>query len=171
MDLASYFVKIKAGEMDYFHPFYEASKKAIFYNIFALCKDYALSEDILEETYLSFLKNIDKIDNSENILGYLMRISKNLTLDYFKKNSRIILSDDIYQQGENDTYCLDQKLLLEKIHKILKKDEYKIFLLHVLGDLTFDEISKATHKPLGTILWKYNSAIKKLRKELEDEYS
>ena len=38
-------------------------------------------------------------------------------------------------------------------------------------DLTFDEISKATHKPLGTILWKYNSAIKKLRKELEDEYS
>ena len=106
MDLATYFVKIKAGEMDYFHPFYEASKKAIFYNIFALCKDYALSEDILEETYLSFLKNIDKIDNSENILGYLMRISKNLTLDYFKKNSRIILSDDIYQQGENDTYYL-----------------------------------------------------------------
>ena len=33
------------------------------------------------------------------------------------------------------------------------------------GELTFKEISEILEKPMGTVTWLYNSAIKKLRKK------
>ena len=57
------------------------------------------------------------------------------------------------------------KILKEK----LSKEDLEIIILHVLDELTFNEISKFKNIPLGTILWKYNKIIKYLRKELNYE--
>ena len=62
---------------------------------------------------------------------------------------------------------IDKDLILKKIRDILNKKEVDIFILHVLGDLGFNEIAEIQNKPLGTVLWSYNNSIKKLRKELK----
>ena len=59
--------------------------------------------------------------------------------------------------------------LLNRIKEILKDKEFEIFVLHAVNDYTFEEIAKLKHRPLGTILWSYNNAIKKIQKELADE--
>ena len=53
--------KIKSDE-SYFSEFFELTKKQIFYNIFSILKDYQLSEDVLQETYVSFLSNLNSLD-------------------------------------------------------------------------------------------------------------
>ena len=46
----------------------------------------------------------------------------------------------------------------------LKPSERQVVSLKVLGELTFKEISQIMNLPMGTVTWKYQNAIKKLRR-------
>ncbi len=169
--LKSCVVKMKNGNLEVFNAFYEECKKSIFYNIFALTKNHEISEDLLHDTFVKFLNEVSKVDVNKSISGYLMVMSRNLTLDYFKKHNRIEeIEDDSLIPSDNDSSnSIDQEILLNRIKKILNDKEFEVFVLHVLDDLSFKEIAKLRHRPLGTTLYQYNSAIKKLQEELEYE--
>lgn len=164
INLKSYVIEFQKNDLSRFDEFYDAIKEKVFYNILALTKSYELSEDLLQDTFVKFLKTVKDLDPNDSVLGYLMVISRNLTLDYFKKNNRVRLIDETKDHPyEVDQDEVDKNLLLEKVKEILKPKEFEIFVLHVLSELTFDEIAKLKKKPLGTITWAYNNAIKKLK--------
>lgn len=167
MSLNEVFLELKRGDQSHFNWFYENSKKQLFYNILSYTKNYELSEDLLQETYVKFLTNIKNIDDRVNVLGYLMVMSKNITLDYFKKNNRIeTLNEEDISFEDNKIH---ETMLVSKIKEILNDIEFKILILHILGELTFNEIKDIVKKPLGTVLWIYNNSLKKVRKELNYE--
>ncbi|MCI5542366.1 MAG: RNA polymerase sigma factor [Mollicutes bacterium] len=167
MSLNEVFLELKRGDQSHFNWFYENSKKQLFYNILSYTKNYELSEDLLQETYVKFLTNIKNIDDRVNVLGYLMVMSKNITLDYFKKNNRIeTLNEEDISFEDNKIH---ETMLVSKIKEILNDIEFKILILHILGELTFNEIKDIVKKPLGTVLWIYNKSLKKVRKELNYE--
>lgn len=167
MSLNEVFLELKRGDQSHFNWFYENSKKQLFYNILSYTKNYELSEDLLQETYVKFLTNIKNIDDKVNVLGYLMVMSKNITLDYFKKNNRIeTLNEEDISFEDNKIH---ETMLASKIKEILNDIEFKILILHILGELTFNEIKDIVKKPLGTVLWIYNKSLKKVRKELNYE--
>jgi RNA polymerase sigma-70 factor (ECF subfamily) len=58
-------------------------------------------------------------------------------------------------------------MLLKDIVETLDEDEYEIVLLYVLGNYTHKQIAEGLSKPIGTITWKYQEALKKLRTKLE----
>ena len=91
--LKEYVMEMKNGDMSRFNDFYELTKRSIFYNIYALSKHHETSEDLLQDTYMKFLKELPNIDVSKSIGGYLMVIARTLTLDYFKKNNRLMEFD------------------------------------------------------------------------------
>ena len=167
MSLNEVFLELKRGDQSHFNWFYENSKKQLFYNILSYTKNYELSEDLLQETYVKFLTNIKNIDDKVNVLGYLMVMSKNITLDYFKKNNRIeTLNEEDISFEDNKIH---ETMLVSKIKEILNDIEFKILILHILGEITFNEIKDIVKKPLGTVLWIYNKSLKKVRKELNYE--
>ena len=167
MSLNEVFLELKRGDQTHFNWFYENSKKQLFYNILSYTKNYELSEDLLQETYVKFLTNIKNIDDKVNVLGYLMVMSKNITFDYFKKNNRIeTLNEEDISFEDNKIH---ETMLVSKIKEILNDIEFKILILHILGELTFNEIKDIVKKPLGTVLWIYNKSLKKVRKELNYE--
>lgn len=167
MSLNEVFLELKRGDQTHFNWFYENSKKQLFYNILSYTKNYELSEDLLQETYVKFLTNIKNIDDKVNVLGYLIVMSKNITLDYFKKNNRIeTLNEEDISFEDNKIH---ETMLVSKIKEILNDIEFKILILHILGELTFNEIKDIVKKPLGTVLWIYNKSLKKVRKELNYE--
>ncbi|MFA7417825.1 MAG: sigma-70 family RNA polymerase sigma factor, partial [Acholeplasma sp.] len=55
-----------------------------------------------------------------------------------------------------------------KILDLLDEIEKEVVTLHIINDLKFREIAKILKKPLGTVLWIYNKAIKKLRDKVGD---
>ena len=64
-------------------------------------------------------------------------------------------------QKENDLfYLLDY----------LEEKEREIVILHLVDNLKFKEIVKLKQMPLGTVLWLYNKAIKKLKRKVVEEY-
>lgn len=161
--------KLKNGEMSYFDNFYQLTKSKVFYMSYSITRDTHSSEDILQETYLKFLDSLNRIKEDENIFSYLMQISKNLSLNYVKRRNKeedidnyIVSSEDedIDPFVESDVY----KLMKET----LNDNEFQIVILHVVNDMTHKEISELLKKPIGTVLWAYNNAIKKLRSKEDD---
>ena len=53
---------------------------------------------------------------------------------------------------------------LRRAMESLKPDEREVVDLKVAGGFTFREISEMVEKPMGTVTWLYNNAIKRLRR-------
>ncbi|MDY5441220.1 MAG: sigma-70 family RNA polymerase sigma factor [Candidatus Enteromonas sp.] len=166
MDLIVILHELQGGDRTHFPELYEATKRPVFYNILAITKDHGLAEDILQETFIRFLQNPPNTNNENKLLGYLMRVSKNLALDLMEKRSRMDEIPEGTDLPSVDVHRIDEEILVGQIKKILNEKEFQVFILHVLGNQTFEEIHKTLKRPLGTILWSYNEAIKKLRKEM-----
>lgn len=157
-------------DLSSFSFFFEETKRPLFYNIYALTRSKEESEDLLQETYVRFLENIKRVRLDRSILGYLMVLSRNLALDHLKKRKHDSLSDDALSvYGTRDRYQDGAEGLLERIKTFLKEKEFEVFVLRAMDDLSFKEIAKLKHRPLGTVLWLYQNALKKIRKEIPYE--
>ena len=164
--------EIRNGQMSSFDPFYEATKRVIFFNIYSYVKHHETAEDLLQDTYVAFLKSASSIDNSQPILAYLLTISKNLSLNYLRTSSRQVPLNETFEDtnGVNQKYSVEEDELITKIKDLLKPEEFRIFYLKTVEEYTHQEISTLLHKPIGTITWAYNNAIKKLQKGLKNIY-
>ena len=56
-------------------------------------------------------------------------------------------------------------------NNVLAEDEFNIVMMYAIGGYKHKEIAEFLHMPLGTVTWKYATALKKLRKALADEES
>ena len=161
---------LKSKDLSCFDEFYENTKTKTYNIIYALVRNQTITEDLLQDTYVKFLNNLESLKEDVNPVGYLTTIARNTALDYLKRNHREVYVDaydnvDIYG-GESDKYNLDINVF--KIAKeLLRPKEFEIVYLHLIEDLKFEDISKHINKPLGTVLWSYNNSIKKLRKEMK----
>lgn len=163
---------LKTGDFDAFDEFYTLTKYPVYYSLLALVNNEDIVEDILAETYLKFLENLRKVKTNKNPLGYLLTISRNLALDYFKKENRISYIEDYATASEIGAYVEDNydfsDMLLARMKELLTPLEYEVVVLRILSELTHKEIANHLKKPLGTITWTYQNALKKLQKGLED---
>lgn len=153
--------------------------KIVLYNfILSLVKDKTISEDIFQET---FIRVIDKISKYKpgNFKAFLFTVARNIIIDEIRKKSKNIeltlsstSADEEYDTLNNISAKEDtQELILKKIESeriyiAIEKlpTQYKeiIYLKH-FADLTFDDISKITGTPIGTLLSRFKRAIDKLK--------
>ena len=59
--------------------------------------------------------------------------------------------------------------MLDLVYKTLSGLELEVFILHVIDEFKHREIADILDKPIGTITWAYNNAVKKLRLKVGDE--
>ena len=150
----------------HFDAFYELTKKQVFYTSYAITRDRDASEDILQEVYLNFIKHLNRINLKKSILGYLLKTSKNLSLNYIKKHKREVIFDfDMVKEDSKPTPYHELEMV-EKIKKIIKPFEFEVLILHVINDMTHKEIGEFLNKPIGTITYTYKCAIDKIRSEI-----
>jgi RNA polymerase sigma-70 factor (ECF subfamily) len=74
-----------------------------------------------------------------------------------------------YQVADNNKSNVYQEIEVLDMLKSLDDTSKEIVILHVINELKFKEIAKIVDKPLGTVLWIYNKAIKTLKGELKNE--
>ena len=167
MDLKELLIQLQNDKMEYFDEFYNLTKNKVFYMAYSILQDYHLSEDILQDTYVKFLKHKNKVKVDGNILSYLLEISKNLSLNYVNKHKKVVNIDNIiFKYEEQYQEEFEELKLVKEMKKILNENEFQIVILKIINELTNNEIAQLLNKPLGTVLWTYNNAIKKLRRDL-----
>jgi len=162
--------KLKSGDTDAFDKVYEMTYRKIYFVVLPILRDRALTEDIIQDTYIKLLEKLDNYQ-ANNALAYILTIAKNLALNEYNRRKREIRDIDFDSREFSFAEYLEidavNRDLIESALKVLSINEKNVFLLHNLENLTHREISLMLEMPLGTITWTYQQAIKKMRKHLE----
>ena len=158
--------KLQNNELEFFDEFYELTHRKVYFMAYSLLRDEASSEDIVQEVYIKVLDKPKRIKVDGNITSYLIEMSKNITLNYLKKEQRSSVEyvEEISGEDDPDVMSLKDTEVFQLMKRKLNEKEFTIVILHVVNDLKHDEISKLLKIPLGTVTWTYNNALKKLTK-------
>ena len=126
--------------------------------------------DLAQDVFVSFFNNADKINN--NIKYYLTTSAKNHSLNYLRKNNKIVRIEDIELDDvvdivydNNDSYSF--YFLIKILKKELKENEFKVLSMHLFDNLTFKQISKKLNVKESTIKTLYYRTICKCKSIME----
>ncbi len=157
--------KLRMKDYSEFDLFYEQTKKNVYFTIKNIIHDEEETKDLMQDTYVKFLNNLDKY-KEENLNAFLILMARNIAINAYNKRKKEVIDmeyvDSIVTTKASDSYVF-------RILDILNEEEKEIVLFHIVENLKFKDISRIVDKPLGTVLWIYNIAIKKL-KERKDEF-
>ncbi len=169
MKFDEYVEQFKKNDYSRFDDFYKLTQKQVFFTALGILKDATLAEDVMHDTYVSFLENIDSYKKGANIYAYLTVIARNKSINFYNKNKRVSFDDDaltnIKTEQNFDTGGVDAILNL-----LDKEEDREIITYHVILGYKFIEIASIMNTPLGTVLWRYNKAMKLLREKVGEFY-
>ena len=158
----------------HFAPFYELTKNRVYALLFSYVREAAEAEDLLQETYITLLENLNRVKTQDKPLAYLYTTAKHLAIDALRKRKHPLELDKEETAeviGFADPVSDESPQLLEEIKALLKPFEFQVYVLHVLSDMTFKEIAKTVHRPLGTLTYTYSIALDKLQKGLNPQWT
>jgi len=160
--------KFIKGDKSAFEELYRQTRKSVYYVALAVLRDRALAEDVMQSTYLNVLKNIDKYQPDTNAAAWILRIARNEALNLKKSRGRERYVDESENAGIFGSYQHDDYgLLIDLARKILSEEEFTIVMLVTACGYKRREIAKMFGSPTSTVTWKYNTALAKMRKSLE----
>ena len=133
---------------------YKKYSKLVYNYLYRLTKNIELSEELMQETFYSAIKGINKFKGNCKISVWLCQIAKNKWRDYLNKSKKIqltSLSDDIEFLINTDYYfedISDKDEIIQLYNNINKLDESvrEVFYLRIKGELSFKEIAEITGK-------------------------
>lgn len=154
--------------------------------VYAIALDILKNKENAEDVTSDFFIKIWNISNSyrpgNGHKAWMARIIKNMAIDFLRKHKKEVLMDILEDaSGESETesygrsiYGGDSKsvveeevmvdMSVEEALAVLNSAEREIITLKIMGDMTFKEIAALLDQPMGTVTWKYQNAIKKLRR-------
>ncbi len=165
-ELRQKLLAMQNGDKIAFEEIYEQLKTPIYTIILRITQDNALSEDILQEVFLKLYRSPLK-PQIENPRAYLFQMAHNLAIDNVRKQQpRFADLESIENLAYLPTDDFSLRMDFDHAMKRLPLQERQIVSLHINGELKFREIANMMDIPLGTVLWKYQKAIKWLRSKL-----
>ena len=152
---------------------YEKYALKIYKYIFALCKNNDIADEILQETFYSALKNIDKFKGKSSIYTWLCTIAKNNWKNYLIRKNKIKfvpLDEDLldysqFENTENKQELVDLYKAMHKLDSITKE----ILLIKLHSDLTFKEIGDLFGKSEQWARTRFYRGKLKLKEDLKNE--
>ncbi|MEG1528408.1 MAG: sigma-70 family RNA polymerase sigma factor [Clostridia bacterium] len=166
--------ELKKGKQQYFDEFFELTKNAVFYITFSVLKNQEEANDVMQETYITFLNNLISLDCDKNFHAYLLTIARNKAINvYNQRRFTASIENEEFLSAEAPTIfdSIDTPLLLLCKEK-MPAEEWQLIELAVIQGYNRTEIANMLGKPLATIYWQYNKAIEKVKhyyKEVYDE--
>lgn len=126
------------------------------------------AEDVASEFFIRLWKIAHTYRKGRGHRAWLITIAHNMAIDYQRKHSREQVMEEIPETGQMQWEQRENQILgrlsLEQALNKLEQEERQIINLKIMGELTFREIAAIIGRPLGTVTWRYQTAIKKLKR-------
>lgn len=163
-NVSKFIIEAQNGDESSFNILYDLTNAIIYDSIYKIIRNEDTSLDLVQDTFLKVLQG--KLKYEDNGLSYLITIAKNLAINFYNKSKKEILIDfeeeeNIYRKESNkdDDYAYIKELMQSN----LSPYQLSLINMHIEEGLTHKEIAKRLNKPIGTITWQYNEALKSLR--------
>lgn len=154
------------GDRNSLRQIYDAYLKLIYATVYNVIGHREEAEDITSEFFIKLYSIAESYKPGNGHKRWMVTIARNMAVDRIRKIDREALVDEIpeTEQGSNMEEQVVNSVSLNVAMESLKPDEREIVDLKVAGGFTFREISEMVGKPMGTVTWLYNNAIKRLRR-------
>lgn len=154
-------------------------------DIYTFCLHLAgnqeLADDLYQDTFLTAVEVMDRIDNEGNMKSYLLSISIRIWKNTKRKwawRSRIApVIENVEECNTDFIYEQKDKVLDDEKSEVLKSaieklpEKYKIIiLLYYMEEVPQEKIAKIMHIPIGTVKSRLYAARKILKSELEEYF-
>ena len=118
---------------------YNEYAEVIYNYLLTLTNKSDIAEELLQETFFSAVKNINKFRGDSDIKTWLCKIAKNKYIDYYNKSKKIKSFEDDFFNKENlfNTF--------KKIHKLDEKSKEVVYL-RISTNFSFKEIGNIMGK-------------------------
>ena len=149
--------------------------------IFSKVYDRDATEDIFQDTFIKVIRTLKKGTYNEQgkFLPWVMRISHNLIIDYFRKNSRMPKFKsknefDIFSIISDDSLNIENKMVDAQIENHIRilldelPDEQRdVVKMRIYQDMSFKEISESTGVSINTALGRMRYGLINLRRMID----
>ncbi|CDR30323.1 RNA polymerase sigma factor sigX [Acholeplasma oculi] len=160
--------ELKTSNNKTFEKIYQETVRGVYSMVFSIIRNHTVTEDLVQDIYMRMLVKIDQYRLNSNFYNWLLQIAKHIAIDYYRKNKRTLLVDisdiDLFNRSAGETP--DQSEYFMSLMNKLNQKERMIVLLKVVDEKTHQEIADMLQMKLGTVLWIYQKAIKKLGEEV-----
>ena len=160
---------LKNGDRSAFDYVYDHTHRSVYFAALYILKDRMHAEDILQETYMRAINSLGQYAAGTNFTAWLVSIGRSLALNRLKKYRREVTTDfqdDAYKYGSRET---EMPYIFDVAAKLLAEDEYQILMLCQVAGYKRREVAAMLDMPIGTVTWKNNEALKKLKTHLVKE--
>lgn len=133
--------------------------------ILKLTCNKTLTEDILQDTLVSAIKNIDRFKQRAEFSTWLITIASNKYKDYLRKHKETDILLDVLPSSyslENEIVNKDEVKRLLNILKSMPADRRNIFILKHYYGYSYKEISNIIGCPVGTVRSRLYYGIKEI---------
>lgn len=101
--------------------------------VYRRVKDKALTDDIVQDVLLKVYTRMDQLKDNEKLSSWIFQITRNVITDHFRRQARILHSNDLDWESENSSLndcvssCLKEMLatLPEKYRQALEWTEFE----------------------------------------------
>lgn len=149
--------------------------------IYSKVSDRDVSNDIFQDTFIKVIKTLKSNSYNEEgkFLPWVMRISHNLVIDYFRRNKKMPLYREteefsVFSIMTDDSLTIENQLIADQVELDLKKlieelpeDQKEVLIMRMYKDMSFKEISELTGVSINTSLGRMRYALMNLRKVID----
>jgi len=139
--------------------------------VFAYCLrfigDHDIAKDIFQDTFVRFYNAAQEEREMTNVPAFLLRIARNLCINYKKNEKKTVPLEDIASFAVEDDADSNELLGLVKMALDFLPDEYKeAFILREYDGLSYNEIAEITNESLSNVKVRIYRAKQKIREIL-----
>lgn len=143
--------------------------RLVYYAALEIVKDENVAQDVMQDTFIRLMDDIDNYEENGHFKQYLMMIAKNCALNAYQKRKRnketlSIPFDASYQED----YSKYETIVT--LNNLLEKEEADIVYRKVILEESFQDIADDKKQSLGVIQAKYYKAMKTLKKNYKELY-
>ena len=158
--------QLQQGNAKALSSLYDKYSGALYGVILRICKDEALAQDVLQETFMKIWKNADKYyPDKGKFYTWSYRIARNTALNELRATSKLIQTEDLGVYKDTtaaEENPIDTRKLNGSIQQLEEHHQKALDLVYFKG-LTHREAHQEMGVPLGTFKSYVQQALRKLR--------
>ena len=165
--------RVFTGETDLFREIIVKYESQVASVIFGMIGKTPEADDIGQETFIRFYKNLKNFRGDSGVATYLTRIAINLSLNEIKRRKRknlLFMTNDnenmeIVDNSNNSEIKEDKDLIQKAIQNLTPKFR-SVIVLRLIEGYSTQETANLLKIPVGTVLSRLTRAQKKLKEIL-----
>ena len=170
--------RLRCGDPDALRVIYEKYKDDLLTVAASLLSDVHTAQDCLQDVFVGFAANNNKLNVRQNLKGYLLSCIVNQARDQLRKNTAPPATQQLADSDCRSSQAGPVKQLIEGQRRArifgalakLPREQCEVVALHLQGGMTFKEIARLQGESINTAQSRYRYGIEKLRLLLKKEY-